>query len=140
MANTAITEFLGLIRELERVAMSSPIVSIFLCLALGDFLHRYGRNVSQGTDFNGKPVFTTIQEGLLSDATWNGLQFIIYSNAGIKLGTDLLGALSQFTDLVGNRTQTDIFTPSVSTLVLNPQPTDTTQLNALLSQLAQKKG
>lgn len=114
---TAIQEVGGIIQELEKVAISSPIASAFICLITGDILH------------NAK---------IISDGTWLGIEVMIYSAAGLALGTEVITAVSNFTDLIGNRAQPNLFTPSVNTLVIVP-PNNQDQLNALFQQLTKTK-
>lgn len=114
--STAITEVAGVIKELEKVAISSPIVSIAVAIITADILH------------NSK---------LISDGAYLSIMALTISAGGISLAADvsqLLQSIDPVTGLFKSSTQpAGLLTNSVSTLV-TVQGEQNAQLNALLAK------
>jgi hypothetical protein len=119
---TGMSEFAGVVKELEKVAISSPIVSAVLAVILLDLMHRAGVKKDQ----NGMPFADT---GLISDSAYNIGKNIIAFGMGATLAADVLSALPFAKGFSGN---------SVQTLVTSEAGSTPAQVGALMSKLAVK--
>jgi hypothetical protein len=130
--STAITEVAAVVKELERVAISSPVTGAVMCLIIGDILHNAGRQI--GSDGR-----TVMKNGIISDGTWLGIQTIIYSGVGLSLASTVIADVTAISDIIGTRAaQPSIFTPSVTTLVIGDGSGQKADLQALLSMINKK--
>jgi hypothetical protein len=111
---TALSQIGGIIKELEKVAISSPYASFIVGVCVADILH------------NNK---------IITDNAYKICLNVGVIGMGVTFTGDILGIITGITDVFssGSRVQANIFTNSVSTLV-TVQGQEDAQLNALLAK------
>lgn len=111
--SNVVTQVGEIVKELEKVAISSPFMSFATAIITADLLH------------NAK---------IISDNAYNLILTTGTIAIGVKISGDIINEIVQITDLVGNRpADPGLFSNSVTTLV-TVQGHEDAQLNALFGK------
>lgn len=111
VANTAISEVAAVIKEMEKVAISSPLVAVTLTIITADWLHTHHQ---------------------LSDNAYNLVVWTALGAAGITAAGTLIADIAELKGLTIGNSPAGLLTNSVTTLVTSDN--QTAGLQALLAK------